>query len=278
MIDLIVYHGGCSDGFCAAYIAKKVYPDAEMFPAYYSGEMPDVLDRKVLMLDFAYPRGVLNQMHNMAKALVVLDHHKTAQEELAGFPWATFDMTRSGATMAWDYFHSPEPRPWYVRYVEDRDLWKFVLPCSREVSAYLGTIPYTVEAWDRLAQESLTQGVISKGEGVLSHIQQYVEKVKNHARGGMLNGYSVAIVNTAYPNISEVGEALVNDGAEISIGYFERNDGMFQFSLRSKKGGPDVSAIAKTFPGGGGHVTAAGFELPYVEGRKLVDKILGREE
>jgi nanoRNase/pAp phosphatase (c-di-AMP/oligoRNAs hydrolase) len=49
---------------------------------------------------------------------------------------------------------------------------------------------------------------------------------------------------------------------------------MIQFSLRSR-GELDVSAIAKKL-GGGGHKNAAGFQLPLIRGRNVLDGILGR--
>jgi nanoRNase/pAp phosphatase (c-di-AMP/oligoRNAs hydrolase) len=57
--------------------------------------------------------------------------------------------------------------------------------------------------------------------------------------------------------------------------WFERKDGMTQFSLRSIDE-IDVSEIAKQYLGGG-HTHAAGFRLSVQEGRKLIDSILGRE-
>jgi oligoribonuclease NrnB/cAMP/cGMP phosphodiesterase (DHH superfamily) len=57
--------------------------------------------------------------------VVVLDHHKSAQKDLDGVEFAQFDMNRSGAQMAWDYFHPNEPRPVHIEHIGDRDLWKF---------------------------------------------------------------------------------------------------------------------------------------------------------
>lgn len=45
----------------------------------------------------------------------------------------------------------------------------------------------------------------------------------------------------------------------VALGWWQRFDGKFQFSLRSR-GDIDVSEIAKKF-GGGGHKNAAGFQL-----------------
>ena len=61
-----------------------------------------------------------------------------------GTHFARFDMGRSGAVLAWDYFFggpsTGRPRPWIVEYVQDRDLWAWKLPRSKEVSAYLRSL------------------------------------------------------------------------------------------------------------------------------------------
>ena len=71
----------------------------------------------------------------------VLDHHATAAEDLAGLPFVTIDLDRSGAVLAWEHFHPGRPVPLLLRYVQDRDLWRWALPRSREVNA---APPFTI--------------------------------------------------------------------------------------------------------------------------------------
>jgi hypothetical protein len=82
-----------------------------------------------------------------------------------------------------------------------------------------------------------------------------------------------------YTHASEIGAALVESGADIGMTWFERGDGMIQFSLRSLKGGPvDVSKVANRIsPIGGGHQSASGLPLSIYEGRALIDSILKRK-
>jgi len=274
-MDLIIYHRDCPDGFCAAFVAKKRYPNADLLPRAYGEPLPltEVRDKDVLVVDFSWRTKEDNRaLLEAARSFRILDHHKTAQETLANEPYATFDMNRSGATLTWDILFPNSPRPWYVNYVEDRDLWKWALPRTREISAYTMALPHTIEGWSVL--DTITADKAADlGEGALAHVRHYVEKAVAQRLKGVLNGHSVAIVNAQYMNISEVGDVLCQH-AEIGAGFFERGDGIMQFSLRSR-GALDVSIIAKSF-GGGGHKNAAGFQVPYREGREIVDRILGR--
>lgn len=280
-MDVIIYHGDCPDGFCAAFVAKKKWPDAELVPAIY-GQLPpyyDVAGKHALVVDFSWKRAGTLAMREAAKSLTILDHHKTAEAELAGLDFCIFDMNRSGAQLSWDYcFPSSETgvlaRPWYVDYVADRDLWRWALPDSKEINAYIMVLNHTIEAWKELDKTSSSQ-IMQYGIGARTQVEHYVNKICEQSYSGRWLGYSVSIVNAAYPNISDVGHALCERGAQVGLGWFVRGDGLMQFSLRSI-GDIDVSSLAKLH-GGGGHKNAAGFQISEVSGRALLGALTTKE-
>ena len=113
--DICIYHGGCDDGFGAAWAVWKRWPDVQFIPGVYGKEPPDVKGKNVLMVDFSYKRPVIEAMAKAAYSLTILDHHKTAQADLQDLEaWAAmegigasvkviFDMEQSGATITWQY-------------------------------------------------------------------------------------------------------------------------------------------------------------------------------
>ena len=264
--NTIVYHGDCPDGFCAAFVASKCYPGAQHIPATYGKPIDDAViqNRDVLVVDFSWKKAETQRIASLARYIRILDHHKTAEAELAGLPYAYFDMNRSGAQLAWDHcFPAKQPRPWYVDYVADRDLWRWQLPESKTVSAYLMALPHTIEAWAALDSISV-ETAIANGRGARAQVEHYVDKVTAQAYSGRWNGHTVAIVNAPYPNISDVANQLCERGAQIGLGWFMRGDMQIQFSLRSI-GDLDVSTLAKEH-GGGGHKNASGFQIPMSKG------------
>ena len=105
-MDLIISHKSCPDGFCAAFIARKKYPNAEMLPLNHGDPLPleQVRGKDVLILDFSWKRREDNEaVADAAKSIRILDHHKTSLAACEGLPYVTFDMNRSGAGLAWDY-------------------------------------------------------------------------------------------------------------------------------------------------------------------------------
>lgn len=259
---LIIYHGGCKDGFGAAWVARGVYPDAEFFAASYGkDELPDVTDRRVFILDFSYPRETLEKINKLVTTLRVLDHHATVQKDLEGLPYCTFDMNRSGISMTWDYFHTSAARPWIVNYVEDRDLWRWALPSSREINAYLQTLPYDFEKWDEVYGMRLDE-VKKLGKEFMRVVND-----RNTNNMGILlmkrrfAGYEdIPVINAPTEGISELMEMILQEtGAPFAVGWRVRSDGRLSLSLRSIPEF-DCSVIAKQL-GGGGHKNAAGAEV-----------------
>lgn len=263
---LVLYHDNCPDGFTAAW---SVYKALGVMVAEYRGvnygQPPvtedDVRDRQVFMVDFSYPRAVLDTIAKAAGNVMVLDHHKTAQADLDGWTngRAIFDMERSGAGIAWDYFHRA-PRPNIVAYVEDRDLWRWNLRGSREVSEYMFSVPRTFEAYDEAADylESHLAGAIATGTVLLRVKRERVAAICKNVRWMRFGRENVAVpVVNAQSDMSELGEYLAERHGGIGGYYFDRADRR-QWGFRSTAPGFDVSELCKQY-GGGGHAAAAGF-------------------
>jgi len=263
MATIVIYHASCTDGFTAAWCTWLKFRDsAEYLPAHYGDEPPDVTGKDVLILDFSYPRATLLDMElQRPKSLLILDHHKTAEAELRGLNFAKFDMARSGAAMAWDELHGGA-RPKIVDYVQDRDLWHWSLPKSREISAYIASFGFHFDLWDhmRVCIEQDVQRCAREGEAILRAQDKHVGFMAQNAGKALIGGHVVPFINTTTLQ-SEIVGALA-ETATFACGWFQRADGKFVYSLRSR-GDFDVSAVAKS-RGGGGHKNAAGFTLDYL--------------
>jgi len=82
--DICIYHGNCADGFTAAWAVWKRFGDSvEYIPGVYGESPPDVTGKNVVIVDFSYKRPVLLEMTKTARTVLVLDHHKTAEADLA---------------------------------------------------------------------------------------------------------------------------------------------------------------------------------------------------
>ncbi len=262
---LIIYHADCLDGFGAAYAAWTKYGDnADYIAAHYGDNTPDVANREVFILDFSYPSGILLDLSYKAKKITILDHHKTAQSDIElllkqGIIFGEFDMHRSGAVMAWNFFKPGEQTPYFLICVQDRDLWLFNNETTKEITAALMTVPRTFDAWHSLNNESNLQNLFDRGVGIVDYQQSCIDAVvkSDKINHEIIAGYKVPCINCTHL-ISEIGNELAK-GNPFAALYFDTSDARI-FSLRSADDGIDVSEIAKRY-GGGGHYHAAGFKI-----------------
>ena len=294
---MCIYHGNCADGFGAAWVVRKALgSDVEFVAGIYGQEPPDVAGKDVVIVDFSYKYDILAALARKANSVIVLDHHKSAAEDLARFEsfhagveedtrrddgatllgWKTahvmansqngptiaccFDMNRSGAMLAWDHYFPNQEPPQLLRHIEDRDLWLFKLEGTREIQANLFSYPYDFEVWDQLmAADVLT--LVSDGAAIeRKHHKDVAELVGVTKRRLKIGGFDVPVASLPYTLTSDAGH-LMAQGEPFAACYWDTPTGRV-FSLRSTDEGIDVSEIASQY-GGGGHRNASGFRVPF---------------
>jgi uncharacterized protein len=267
MRPLCIYHGGCDDGFAAAWCVRKgLRGEVDFYPGVYQKEPPPHEGRDVIFVDFSYKRPILDAMAMKANSILILDHHKTAAEDLSDIPGPTelgsypspmraiFDMERSGAALAWDFFIGT-PRPSFIEYIQDRDLWRKQLPQGDEFTIALRSYPQDFATWDALVAAG-APALIKEGYSIQRYYRLRVEELKRSGYAARIGQDRCYVANAPYFAASEVAGELSTDEA-FGACYFEAEGGRWQYSLRSR-GAIDVSAVARRY-GGGGHKAAAGF-------------------
>lgn len=277
----VFFHHPCADGFTAAWAAWTAHPTWEYNAIDHNGLrslLPEGLagawlGEDVYFLDICPPRDVLERLCGLVGdrgfKVYVIDHHASAQAALDGFEHAAlvkhFDMTCSGAGLAWSFFHPGEDAPLLVKLVEDRDLWRFNIKESRVFAAFLFSLEYDFGLWSDVALNlELPDGrhsIMSQGDAIeRKHAKDVAELVANGCDWQIIGGWEVPTINAPYFYASELGHALCRDVPFAAVWY--EKQGRRYYSLRSETDvGLDVSKIAAFF-GGGGHKHAAGFNIP----------------
>lgn len=270
--NLCIYHANCADGFGAAWAVRQYFNaggrDAiDFHPGVHQDPPPDVTGRIVYLVDFSYKRPVLLNMARQARRIVILDHHKTAAADLVDLPAnvsTVFDLDRSGARIAWDFFFPRTTPPPLIDYIQDRDLWRFDLPRSREVAAGLFSYPYDFAIWSELMKPHRIDDLADAGAAIeRKHFKDIHEFIAAAGYRATIAGHSVPVLNAPYFWTSDAGHIMAK-GEPFAACYWDTPNGRV-FSLRSTDDGLDVSEIAARF-GGGGHRNAAGFRVPLSAG------------
>ena len=263
---VVLYHAECPDGFGSAFAFWNKYgDDAKYVPVSYGKKPPLFSGKKIYIVDFSYP---IEEIKNMMidNDVLIIDHHIGVYDELKVLDNYIYRSDMSGSTMSWSYLFPDAKIPSILKYIEDRDLWRFNLPNSKEILSAIDSYDRDFIVWKSLMDtlDESTDGGISRGENkliregasILRFKFQSIENIIKRKFTINILGHNIFCVNSPIFN-SELATELSKDGV-FGASYFF--DGKFyNFSLRSSNDF-DVASLAKKL-GGGGHKNASGFKI-----------------
>lgn len=269
---LVIYHGRhCPDGFAAALAAWLFYEGQAEFLGLDHGDiksvadLPELTGRAVYILDFSFSKELMQAIEAQAAKLVMLDHHRSAAEKLDGFACRCgvvhFDMNKSGARLAWEFFQREQPLPDLVRFVEDRDIWVWQYPESPGFLAALDMEPHTFERWHEIARFDSTQraAYIERGRAMDEKFSKLCEGIAEGAQALVFNGISGVMVNAPGAFHSVVGDLLSKQNNSFALMWSIDKTGAVKAGLRSQRNFNCIP-LAESL-GGGGHAQACGFKM-----------------
>ena len=275
----VIYHANCPDGWTGAWLMHKYlnrnYKDVNLYGASYGTE-PPLVSGDVFLVDFCYEPEYLRTLEERADTLTILDHHQTALEwvtevwgDAVQTTWdrsqvrvkdiVVLDQDHSGAMLAMLWTGE---RAAFVKYLQDRDLWKFKLPDTPAVFAALTSYEYTLENWDTIAAKSI-ESLVAEGRAVQRYREILItDTLKNAYQANVLGYEDIWVVACPHAIGSDVaGELAKRDPGRFGAYYVDLPNNTRRWGLRSTDHGADVATIA-ALVGGGGHTHASGFELP----------------
>lgn len=280
--EVVLYHKSCFDGTAAAWAFKEfiktispsqIKKEIEYIPVSHSANVPEeTKGKRVLILDYCFKQDKLDALIEQASYVLILDHHKTTESIVVTSTKCKLilDMKRSGAEMAWDYFHRGIPRPWVINYIGDRDLWLFRLPNSKIINTYIYSLPVTFETLDSLQFNHTIEECFEKGKLLNDAYMENVKKIINDEWKAIFTSpvsqkeYIVGVTPCPWFYRSDVGNTMCSDRKEgddidFAVLYtYYANSKQFSVSLRGHNK-VDCSAIAQEF-NGGGHPNASAFK------------------
>lgn len=322
---LVIIHDTDADGISAAWCIQhhmKHQFDSILCIPQRAGvnDIPEGLteDDEVFLVDRTYPWLTLIKLSDSVLSVTVLDHHKSAMmdyyreavesglyelKEVSfsdaklrisyGNIAVLIDTTHAACYLAWQYGHNwaidsdpdnPEP-PWFISYIEDRDMWWFKLPDSKEVNAGLHYYEHTFDNYNTyFDNSSIVNQMINVGEIVCNTHKRLIKgishgpTVKFYTPYDFINSVvelrdlNVAIACCPFTLISDFGDYMLNYDFNhtpddvlgktpvfkvdaVIVYNLVAETGMYTYSIRSKL---SMLWLAKLY-GGGGHPNACGF-------------------
>lgn len=270
--NICVYHKNCADGMGAAWAHSKAKENAIYLPAVYKKPPPLCVfaGNDVAILDLSFPHETLLEIAKVAANLTVIDHHLSAEDNLMSLPVhikVVFDPCRSACCLAWQHYHPTIEIPTFLRYIEDRDIWKYRLLNSREITAAIHSYDYSLDSYDVLSRKQW-DSLLQEGQGILRYqnkvlLEHYAEAITV----GGIGDWRVPFINAPHHMASDICNMLCED-RPFALSWYATDTEVI-CSLRSESGREDVGKIAAAY-GGGGHKHAAGITFTHEEARRYL--------
>ncbi len=295
----VFYHND-NDGKCCAAL---VYQHYNVEPPDHCSEIPIgsykmdygmkfpieniSKDEKVYILDYSIEVNEMKELLKITQKVVWIDHHKSAIEKYLGFLSELDKESRiiegnrninyAGCELVWFHYHKNDPIPEFVKYVADRDMWRWKF--GDDTKNYndglilQSTVPSSKIWSDKFVQDIIKEGgIVSRTKSVLS-----IEQLEERGFWITFHGYDCYCINSDVIRGSEYLEMcepkadiwmvfrlchghLVNDENTVT----NPDDIYWTVSLYSKNPDIDVSKISMNYiyngKIGGGHKYASGFQ------------------
>lgn len=262
------YHSVDLDGHCSGAIVKEQYPDVNLVPIdYYQMPRWEEIQPEdtVFIVDFSFPPEIMQELSERTKAVIWLDHHKTAVEDpkhnhsLLGIR----ETGIAGCGLTWQYCFPDRPMPLAVKLLSDYDIWHHedpkCLPFQYGMRLHdtrpdqFNWTPYFTDT------PELLEKTMERGKTVLDYQEALDQKMAGAAAfETVFEGHKAICINACYVN-SNVFNSVRKPHHEVLIAFFLQNDGKWKHTLYSA-GEVNVGGLAKKY-GGGGHAGAAGFTI-----------------
>lgn len=284
----LLFHKDCMDGISSASIAwhtlSKTYRVSPI-PVQYGNYHVEQFEtyNEIFIVDFCLKLDEIEYLNSKNIKTTIIDHHitnkdvfsKTLEMENISF---IFDISKSGAVLTYEYFEKLDPSvsafsKELFLYIQDRDIWKWEMPYSKEMSESLNFLvkKNSIISFQEIMKnfDDEKQELINTGDFLLEKQRSDVEKSISHdkLKFTTLLDHDIVMLNST-TLISEIGNTLCVKYNKIAMMYFITPEMNVVLSFRSLDTLPDASILAKHF-GGGGHRNACGAQLTLAQFTEL---------
>ena len=233
----VLYHANCYDGLGAAWAIRKQLGDtADYIPVQYGESPPDVTGKHVIIADFSFSPLVLRIMEEKAASLTLLDHHASAKDMLQDYQCLC-----PGTHIEFDMKRSGAMMAWNHFHPNQEP-------------------PLLLQ---HIQDQDLWNWEMPHSEAFLRNLSSYPMSMQTYDKVANFS-------SDEYEQFVRQGQGLVAQFKTFVL-LWQVDSNCIKVSLRSVDQ-CDVKDIAVRF-GGGGHPTAASFNLPL---ERLPELIAGK--
>lgn len=286
----VIYHANCNDGLSAAalhYILNGCKSYTYIEGHYHKDDYPDFTNSEIILLDFSFQEEKLKDVLKIAKEVVIIDHHISANKYIqpifdsklyTSFRRYYYNSKECGTSLVWLLFSKVStPMPSAIKCVRDLDLYTWTNPnISKPFCMYMemldrkseNSLEIYINFWRSILLEnpySISSKIIDIGNTLLEYKNIQVENIWKSAKEIKYLNQSFIAINTPRLFVEELADImLIKTTRKFLLAYNFDKDGI-NFSLRSDKDYNTLPYTLSISPNAGGHTTASGANLSFEE-------------
>lgn len=295
-VDTVYYHGGCADGFIAAWLVWRDARDGTKFIPCQRSHIPkpaDYTDKCVLILDLMFPPGIMSDIRAMAEGLLVIDHHVGSEADLLATGIEHKVDTNHCAAVLTHKWTGTCYQPPFLNLIEIHDLHKgnptelqeaaeFVAGLIAETEWNFKCVPSFNYDDEIYSLQRIGKHILAERRRAADMAVKYaaLSLVRFRSDGPIPPGELLFVATTNVSGYtSEVSQALFEKypWLDIVVMYYgDTINEVTQFSLRSQK--YDLVPLVRSIePNAGGHQQAAALRLPGAHLRLPLEQVATKE-
>jgi hypothetical protein len=283
-IDIVIYHGSCYGSFGCAFIIWLYYKrkfgkqraDNIKYVASSHLKNEQILEKtledyrgkNVIFCDFAYPLADMKRLENYVNSYLIVDHHEAIIQSLKILPEENkiFNKNKSGVGLVWDLFFPNESFPLFLGYIQDRDLWKYELPNTKEFVTYFYEQKFSFDIWEKYLDIKHVKKAIEIGINWVEHEKVLIDNLisKSPLIFHMFNNEIIIVAYVNSPHLkSDIENAMIQTYPFLDlvvIWNYDILENETYMRFRSPEGNNLSLKVAEYFDGGG-HPHSAGVKF-----------------
>ncbi len=271
----VVYHHNDPDGWASAAIIAAPVNIGVGYTTKINNSaiLNSCTGKNVAIVDFSFPEETMKFIQKCSASLIWIDHHESsAPLKSMGLP-GIHDEEFAGCILTWRYFCGDAPIPDSVKYIGDRDIWKFEYPETESYAQGLNTLagandPISTLWQDHLLKHNnLTPKICEYGQVGINMIAEnnlWHSRLRVHL---VTRGEDKFILTNGTTNISELSDYLIKTFKVDKVLIWDIAKGALGLHGRGKG--------VKDFFGGllKGHQEACGGQIPLPDGWKFLEDL-----
>lgn len=279
----VVHHNDFDGGTSAGILFNRGIPRNNFIELEYKFDLDDLMSRlsqakEIFIVDYSPTQELIDALWALPScpAVFVFDHHPTTRSLVTRPNTDIFYRSGpdiAGCSLLWETLYPTTEAPWFVKQAAKYDSWSWITVHKDKMPGIVNSFYWEQKLLGHDMVATCARFILGEAEVPCSAIDDFEagllkagEELK-HGFPLLLKGTQFVSLNTYNPGSAQIARTFdLSLPQEPILAWYMSHPGVIKCSLRvAESSAFDAKAFCESFPGGGGHLKAAGFHVTIEE-------------